>query len=198
MHLRVKKTMKFFNKEEILVVGLIFVFIALASLANFKVSLKRARDAQRKDDLGTLGSALSRYQSDLGFYPMSSSDGKILACRPKVSRDPSGKVVVVYEACEWGKDKLEDALEPSYPPYMASLPSDPRVSEGPTFLYLSNGKRFQIFAHLEVKDDDEYNLTVEARRLPCGNQICNYGRASGDTPLEKSIEEYENELLQKD
>lgn len=197
MRLKVKQEMKFFNKEEILVVGSIFVFIVLISFPNFKLSLKRGRDAQRKDDLGTLVNSLASYQSDLGSYPLSSSDGKILACRPKESLDTKGKKIFIYEACEWGKDGLADALEPSYPSYVTSLPSDPSSSAGLTFLYLSNGKRFQIFAHLEAKDDDEYNFAVEARQLSCGNKLCNFGKASGDTPLEKSIEEYENELLEK-
>jgi hypothetical protein len=47
---------------------------------------------------------------------------------------------------------------------------------------------------LESKEEAEYNEAINKRNLSCGNSICNFGLASGDTPLTKTIEEYEYEL----
>jgi len=186
--------MKFFTKEEILVVFGILVIIVLISLQNFKISLRRARDAQRKDGVGTIANGLARYRDDFARFPLSSSDGKILACRPKVSDDEKEKKIVVFEPCEWGEDSLRDALDLSYPAYIETIPSDPNYESGSYYLYLSNGSRFQIYAALEGDDEDEYDPNIVQRGLKCGEKLCDFGRSSG-VPLDKSIEEYENELM---
>jgi type II secretory pathway pseudopilin PulG len=186
--------MRFFSKQEIIVVASIIVLIVAISLQNFKISLRRARDAQRKDSVGTIANGLARYRDDFARFPLSSSDGKILACRPLVSYDDKGKKIVVFEPCEWGKDWLRDALDLNYPAYIETLPSDPRYEFGSHYLYLSNGSRFQIYAALEGEDEDEYDPKIVERGLDCGEMLCNFGRSSG-VPLDKSIEEYENELL---
>lgn len=157
----------------------------------------QASDAQRKNDIGTIANGIAKYGDDFARFPLSSSDGKILACRPKVSESKKADMTVEFEPCEWGKDALEDALDPSYPNYIDTLPADPHTVQGASYLYLSNGKRFQIYAHLEGVDEAEYDIKIVAKGLTCGNQICNFGRAWGDTPLDKSIEEYENELMEK-
>ena len=186
-----------FNKQELWVVSSILLIIVLVSLQNFKVSVMRARDNQRKNDLGTISEGLSRFQNDFGSYPLSSVEGKILACDPLQEKDPQGKPTVRYSPCDWGKDALADELDPKYPAYIKTLPSDPKSQEGVSYLYFSNRSRFQLYAYLEVEKDEEYNIGIVGRGLSCGNRICNFGKSSGDTPLEKSIEEYENELLQK-
>jgi len=189
--------MHFFNKQETFIVGLIILAIIGVSIPNFATSIMRARDSQRKNDLGTLKNGLATFQNDLGSYPLSSSDGKILACDP-VERTTSNKQTFIeYGPCDWGKDALADELAPTYPAYIKPLAQDPKSREGAFYLYFSNGARFQVYAHLEVETDDEYDPKIVARRLACGDQICNFGKSSGDTPLEKSIEEYENELLEE-
>ena len=188
--------MKFFSKEEILVLSAILLVLIIVSVPNFIVSVRRSRDAQRKNDIGVLADGLGNFANNFGSYPLSSPDGKILACNPKISY--VAKIVKVdFDPCEWGKDDLRDALDTSYPPYITALPFDPKHNEGVSYLYLSNGKRFQIFAHLEGTDEAEYDPKIAARNLLCGNKVCNFGRAPGATPLNKSIEEYENELLDK-
>jgi hypothetical protein len=190
--------MNFFTKGELIGVACILFVIVRVSIPNFKASVMRSRDAQRKNDLGSVSEALSRFQKDLKTFPLSSRDGRILACNPRQVEDLSGRLVIEYEACEWGKDALADELDPTFPPYLKTLPTDPKFSEGLGYLYFSNGSRFQLYAHLEAQSDEENNAGVEARGLACGNRVCNYGRSYANTPLEKSLEEYENELLQKD
>ncbi|MGB6838984.1 MAG: hypothetical protein WBD86_00975 [Microgenomates group bacterium] len=166
--------MKFFSKQETLWIGIILFLIIVLSLFNFRISLRRARDAQRKGDIREYSRFLGRFQNEYGFIP-TSLDGKIVTCDIKFDEkgDP------IFSPCEWD-------------------PSDPHDSKGAKYYYLSNSKRYQIFACLEGKSEAEYDLKIEARNLPCGARICNFGLSSGNTPLDKSIEEYENELLEKD
>ena len=188
--------MKSFSKEELLAVGVILLAIVLISFKNFKVSLRRARDAQRKNDIGAIANGISRYGNDFAVYPLASGDGQILACSPRVSTNKVGKEIVEFEPCEWGKDSLRDALDLTYPSYIEVLPSDPKGDLGVSYLYLSSSQNYQVYAALEGVDEDEYDPNIVARNLTCGVKICNFGRSSG-VPLDKSIEEYENELLEQ-
>jgi type II secretory pathway pseudopilin PulG len=189
--------MKFFTKKEIL--GIIFILLAigLACFSNFKVSLRRARDAQRKNDIGAIADALNRYQVDFGFFPLSSSDGKILACEPVTTEGKGKNKVYIFSACEWGKDGIRDLTDYNVLPYLKILPTDPQKDKGLIYFYISNGKRYQIFASLEGSDEDEYSRAIIKRNISCGTRLCNFGCAYGKTPLDKSIEEYENELYAK-
>jgi hypothetical protein len=74
------------------------------------------------------------------------------------------------------------------------LPNDPQEDRGLTYFYVSNGKRYQVFASLERTDQDEYDPKVLARNINCGVRTCNFGRSYSETPLDISIEEYENEM----
>jgi type II secretory pathway pseudopilin PulG len=165
--------MKFFNKEETIVVSVILLVLIVVSSFNFRISLRRARDAQRKGDIREYSRFLDKFQNEYGFMP-ASSNGKIKACNPKMDEKGSYS----FEVCEWD-------------------PSDPHHNKGARYYYLSNSKRYQIFASLEGKDEAEYNPRIEARNLPCGNRICNFGLSSSKTPLEKSIEEIENRLKEE-
>lgn len=180
--------MKFFSKYEFVEITIIIAILIAVSLPNFIVSLRRARDAQRKNDLGSLENALLRFNNDFGFFPLASVDGRIIACRG---------VGELLEPCDWGVDALTDPSDPSFPPYLSSIPVDPDNSKGVSYHYLSNGKRFQILAALEGKDEDEYDESILARGIYCGKALCNSGKASGRTPLDKSLQEYENELNEK-
>lgn len=192
--------MKFFTKKEILAILIILLGIGLASYYNFLLSLRRARDAQRKDDLGGIATALAKYNQDFGSYPTSSFDGKIVACKDpneKLKKDSKGRFIVNFIPCEWGKDSLRDVTDPNFLPYLKVIPQDVDKDKGASYRYFSNGRRFQLYAFLEGKDEDEYSLAVEKRGISCGTRICNFGKSSGVTPLDKSIEEYENELEKK-
>lgn len=186
--------MKFFSKKELVAIIIILTVIAAASLSNFRISLRRARDTQRKNDIGTLTDALVRYGGDFGSFPIS-RDGKIVACKgPETKIDKKGRITNLVP-CEWGKDSLADISDPSYPAYISTLPADPQNEMGLRYMYFSNGRRFQLYASLEGADEAEYDGKILARKISCGSRICNFGLAYANTPLDKSIEEYENELL---
>jgi len=185
--------MKFFTKTELKAILVIFGFLVVISAPNFVVSLRRARDAQRKADIGSLYEALNKYQADFGTFPLA-LDGKVAACAPVKISKSFPRDTVIFSVCNWGKDSLRDLGDESYPPYLKIIPADPRTGQGFAYYYLSNGNRYQIYGSLEGKDEAEYDPKIVARNLPCGTKICNFGKAYSRTPLDKSIEEYENEI----
>ncbi|MBI2268472.1 MAG: hypothetical protein HYU80_03470 [Candidatus Blackburnbacteria bacterium] len=174
-----------FTKNEILMVGLILTIIWGLALFNFRTSLVRARDVQRKNDLKHIATALNMYLNDFASYPPA-RDGKIFACGEIEKPSP----------CEWGKDGIRDITDSSYPPYIDRIPEDPLApGKKYSYLYVTDGKNFQLFAHLENSKDDEYKEGVARRKLACGSQICNFGVASGDTPVEKELEAIEKDVV---
>lgn len=201
--------MKPFTRQETLILSLIFIFVAALTAFNLNFSLRRARDAQRKADLGAISDALHKYYEDFGFFPPS-LDGKIVACKSvdfdkkfeelkKNSVFDQNRLFTILSPCEWGKDAFRDVTDEKYPPYLATFPQDPKSSEGLTYLYLSNTKRFQLYSFLEGKSGESgFDQTITMRNLSCGiSIICSFGKSFGETPLDKSIEDYENELLQR-
>src|SRR5258707_2684645 len=147
--------MKLFNKEETKVIGGVLLVILVLSLFNFRIAERRARDNERRNDLGDLSTGINRYNAKNGVYPNSISDLK---------------------------------------GYLDSIPMDPSARDGFSYLYLTDGTHFQVLASLESADEAGYDAKIAARRLKCGNKICNLGKSDGKTPLDKSLEEYENEL----
>lgn len=191
--------MKFFSKKETLGIGIILIILVAVSIPNFLVSLARARDAQRKNDLGALSDAIILFQRAVSTFPLSTTDGKIIGCiGPDTKYDEILKMWVNLRICEWGVDGLVNLNDPFSQPFIQALPKDPKFKDGFAYLYLSNGRRFQIYASLERKDQDEYSPIVEKLGLKCGRQICNVGKAYGDTPLDMSLEEYEDILLKEE
>ncbi|MDP3994357.1 MAG: hypothetical protein Q8P91_00810 [bacterium] len=194
--------MNFFSKEETRAVLLILAVIIAFSYPNFIVSLRRARDAQRKADIGSIYSALNEFQSDFGSFPLP-REGKIAFCSPFIKKEtivqPTKGLSISdydYSACEWGKDSISDLFDPSFPPYLKIIPQDPHRSKGRDYFYLSNGNRYQIYGSLEGKGEDEYDEAIIKRNLPCGNKICNFGKGYSNIRLDISIEEYENIIRQ--
>lgn len=175
-----------FSKSELKAILIIFAFLVVISTPNFIVSLRRARDAQRKADIGSIQDALYRYQADFGTFPLS-INGKIAACEPVSFKEVSGIKTPVFSPCEWGKSSLADLSDSSYPPYLKIIPNG-------SYYYFSNGSRFQIYGALEGKDEDEYDESIIKRGIYCGEKICNFGKSSGRTPLNMPIEEYENSI----
>ena len=94
---------------------------------------------------------------------------------------------------------MRDVTDEAYAPYLINLPQDPQANGGITYLYLSNTKRFQLYTYLEGKEsEDGYSPGMVGRNLECGkNYICSFGKSFGETPLDKSIEKYEQILLEK-
>ena len=100
--------------------------------------------------------------------------------------------------CDWGKDALRDVSDDSYEPYLKNIPNDPKAASGYSYLYISNTNRYQVYAYLEGQNTEVgYREGIVSRKLKCGSNVCNFGKAYGETPLEKSIEEYENEISKK-
>lgn len=191
--------MKFFTKKEILGVGIILIILIAVSVPNFLISLARARDAQRINDVSAVYYALAPYQGVMSSYPLSTSDGKIIGCKGQDTKyDEKLKTWLNLRICEWGVDGLTNLVNPSSGPFISTLPQDSRSKDGYSYNYISNGRRFQIYATLERKDQDQYSLIIEKRGLKCGSRICNFGKASGDTPLDMSLQEYENKLLEEE
>lgn len=198
--------MKSFSKNETIGVTVILGIVVLLTIYNFRIALRRSRDVQRRGDVSAITRALDEYHDDFGFFPLNSDEGKIKACRPDNYNDllkelarkeefDYGLYLNSLSACDYGKDSLKDLGDPSYVPYLETIPNDPESEKNISYLYLSNGERFQLYAYLEGESAEiGYNQGIVKRNLNCGSQICNYGKSLGETPLEKSIEEYENEL----
>lgn len=163
-----------FTKDEIRSVVAIFVFLIIICVPNFSLSIKRSRDTQRQDALGNITDFLKDFRDQNSYYPLASEDGRIVACNPQTEGEST-----VYFPCEWGKD----------------FAADPQADKGITFKYFSNGTYYQILGYLEVTDGgSEYQKDIYDRQIKCGSKICNTGRASFRTPLDVSIDEYQNKL----
>lgn len=171
--------MRIFTKGEAIAVSIILLTLFVVSFFNFKTALMRSRDLQRKNDNGYLTKGLEDFKTDFAFYPPSTKDGKISACNG---------------GCTWGKDALRDISDLSYPPYMSIIPADPDTGLGASYTYVSDGEHYQILAALEDQSDVEYNPQLAALKIMCGTRICNFGRASTGVPLDKTLQEYNNEL----
>lgn len=173
---------KLFSREELKVVSVMFLVIVVFTLGNFLVAERKGRDAQRKEDLRHIERSLERFRTDNGSYP-ESKNGKIMACG-NGQRDSKGNIA--YQACEWG-----------FSGFPERVPSDPLNRQGYRYLYISTVHHYQIYAALEGTTEAEYSKIIASRNLFCGEKVCNMGLASPRTPLDKSLEEYENELQQQ-
>jgi len=177
--------MKAFSRQEILSVIVIFFVLFLVSVPNFTVAWQRSRDVTRKDDLGFMLKALDSFINNSNSFPLGTDAGEIIACF-KDGEDPEyddmGNIIN-FVPCRWGEGS-----------FLGNLPNDPQEDKGMTYFYVSNGRRYQIFGSLERTDQDEYDPKVAARKIGCGARICNFGRAYSNTPLDKTLTEYENEM----
>lgn len=152
------------TKKEIIFTISILTVIGIAGAFNLAKSKVLARDIQRKNDLKHIASALADFRRDVGRYPYAES-GKMVACGDLGNP----------RACEWALDSLIS----SSAAYLTPIPEDPlSPPKSYEYYYVSNVRDFQLFAHLERKDDAEYKKEVEVRKLPCGTQICNFGISS--------------------
>lgn len=187
--------LKIFSKEEsVALIAIFLVFVAVA-VPNFAASLRRARDQVRRDDLGALESSLSSYASENNNFPLSSSDGKVLDClKPgdKPYQNSKGIWIVNPISCNWGQDSFSNLFSGKI--YMSTLPLDPDSQKGAAYLYLSDGKRYQIFIAMEGKNEAEVDPKIIERQLNCGNRICNAGRSSG-CEVFKTLQQCEKEAL---
>lgn len=199
--------MRWFTKSEALGVAIIFIIVISVTLFNLNISVRRARDVQRRGDLGAIANALEKFYMEYGFFPPAEG-GRIKFCKgtnfDQILKQVQDKSFFDRELffqglrpCEWGQDPFSDVINEGED-YMKTLPSDPKSDKGIHYYYLSNTKRYQIFSYLEgAVSEIGFNSGVVAKSLPCGSMICAFGKSYSETPLDKSIEEYEADLLQK-
>ena len=190
--------MKFFNKKEVVIITVIFLFLIAMTQLGFMKSKQNARDEQRVSDVDSIAAALQIYKNDYDTYPPATSDGRLLICEPQelidVPENESVKAIGKYQylinnaaPCDWGVDEFSDITESADPIFMEVLPTDPYSEKGRKYMYISDGSNFQVFAALEGDVTDELSVNIPLRELGCGGEICNYGRGSGAIPLEKSL-----------
>jgi len=179
------------NKSEFRQISLILAAIIVITLLNLRVAYRKGRDAQRKSDIRSIYDVLMLYQAETGSLPLSTSDGKIILCQGYIDAEK----VAHFEPCRWYQDPFINLFAPDQAPYLKVIPGDPCQGQGRSYFYISNGSHFQLYASLESSSEPEFDPAIEARNLPCGQYLCNFGRSDGKTPLDKALEEYENELL---
>ena len=158
-----------FTLVELLVVMAILGILAVVSLANFRTSQMKGRDAQRKSDLRQIANALEAYMSDHGGYP-TASNGQIKAC--------GCKSAVQADACDWDQDEvpnLREFCDENNTVYMSKVPGDP--TGDPAYCYWSDGNSFKLYAKLENKNDPEAKLDVTCGGTP----KYNFGISSPNT-----------------
>ena len=199
--------MKPFSKSEFRGVLIILTVLFVVTLLEMRTSVRRARDAQRRADIGNISNALNKFLDEFGYFPPS-EDGKIKMCKKDNFEEVMSQVRkreqfdrdLFFEGlrpCDWGKDELSDVMDEGYEPYLKVIPSDPLRDDGLTYIYLSNTKRYQIFTYLEGETEETgFDEGIVARNLSCGKGICSFGRHYA-SPLVKRIEEYEEELRKK-
>ena len=163
-----RKSNGFTLVELLVVIGIIGILVAAALLVlNPIAQFQKANDAKRKGDLAQIQRALEIYYHDLGKYPQSSSDYKI-----------------IYNAntASWGSNL--------FMPYMNSLPQDP--TPGRTYVYFStpsnNPQSYYLYASLERDNDPQLCNKGSAcsslanngiPSLSCG-KTCNFGVSSSN------------------
>jgi type II secretory pathway pseudopilin PulG len=179
-----QKSMNFFSRSEVISIIVIFLILIAVSWPNFALSLRRARDQVRRDDIGQIQSAIDEYYADYGVFPMSTSDGRMIVCK-----GPGENLI----ACNWGHDTWINLTPGVNKVYMNVLPGDPNLSYGTTYDYFSDGSRYQLFGALEGIDEPGYDAKLAVRGVKCGNKICSIGRAN-NVPLYMSIEEYDLQI----
>lgn len=199
--------MKPYKKSELIGVLAIFAIVFFVTYLNMQTALRRSRDAQRRSDLGEISDALNKFQSEFGYFPLA-ENGKIKMCKGERFVEVMQELKELEEfdrdlfyqglkGCEWGFDSLSDVTDSAYEPYLKHIPADPKREDGYSYLYLSNQNRYQIYSTLEGESDEiGYDEGIVRRNLLCGKDICSYGKTYAAV-LDKSIEEYEAELIQK-
>lgn len=185
-----------FSKEELVGVTVIFLLLLVISIPNFALSIRRSRDQNRRDDIGGLTHGLEEYYADFGVFPKSNSEGEMIACKKPedtVLVDEKGRLIIDLVPCVWGRDALVDLTPESNKVYIKALPVDPTHAKGDKYMYLSDGYRYQVLSALESADEASYDAGIFTRKIMCGARVCNMGK-SYNSPLNKSIEEYVNEI----
>ncbi|WKZ25730.1 MAG: hypothetical protein QY322_00230 [bacterium] len=149
---------------------LAFIFLVLFVVIGFNmsISLRRGRDATRKNDISAIQKGLDTYYQKYRIYPQSTSDGKMIGCfTEEAVTDILTGLPLNVEVCNWGESNFEG---------MSPMPRDPSDKKGVSYKYVSDEKSYGFYVSLEGKDEPEYNLGTQQLGLQCGTKVCNYGR----------------------
>jgi type II secretory pathway pseudopilin PulG len=158
------KIFGFTKGEKIFLIVLLSILLSVM-LYQFQISLRKSRDSQRKQDVRDIFDDIGKFEGQFGYLPHS-ADGKIIGCKPQLK----GISSIIFSPCEWGDG--ED--------YFGRLPKDPFSDKGWSYLFVSDGRQFQVYASLEGKSEAEYDPKIEAEGLKCGTKICNFGLSSAN------------------
>lgn len=162
--------MQKFTKSETLSILIIFSILFLIVGINLSASLRKGRDATRKNDMSVVQKALDKYHQKYHTYPLSTTDGKIIGCfNGDPITDQKTGVPLNAVVCEYGKSTFET---------IKTMVNDPSSAKGYSYLYISDGNYYQFYVSLEGKKEAEYTIETANQNLHCGNQICNYGRSN--------------------
>lgn len=149
-----------FTLIELLVVIAILGILVTLGLGSYMSAQIKSRDTKRKTNLTQIAQSLELYNNDKGKYPLSTS-GVMYGCG-------AGGTA----ACTWGSSTFSDTTTGTI--YMIKLPADP---SGYSYYYVStNGKSYQLYAHLENTKDAGLLGTI-TYTTECGGE-CNYGVSS--------------------
>lgn len=159
--------------ELMVVIGVMGALIAIVA-GNFVSAQVKARDARRKNDLAQVGKAVELYYNDHGRYPLSSGNGTVSGCGSD-SEQP----------CAWGSS-FEDEHGTLY---MDTLPRE--RTNGMSYVYVSDGIAYQLFARLENLNDPTLDRTgdgvADEYSVSCGGGACNFAITSPNTNGSESI-----------
>jgi type II secretion system protein G len=132
-----------FTLIELLVVISIIGILTTLLAANLNSARSRARDAQRKSDMRSIGTALRLYYNDWGTYPPNTcGSGGICGCSSTSGVQPT-------DLCEWG-----DPWVGGDTTYMQKLTKDPLPNQ--VYFYKRNpleSDKYTVSACLENKSD---------------------------------------------
>jgi len=126
-----------FTLIELLTVIAIVAVLAGLSSANFVEVRKKARDSQRKTDIGQLQSSLEQYRANTGSYPISQSGVAQINNTPCAQPFQAGNTT-----------------------YLKHIPCDPLgaasyFNNGDYYYYSADGSSYVVGACLERKSDPD-------------------------------------------
>lgn len=155
-----------FTLIELLVVVALIMILSAVGLGAYTISTTRSYDTQRKSDLNQLAKALESFNSDIGRYPLSDVNGKILCYQKDVD-------VVTNPSCTTKLTVRIDGVVTSY----ITLPVDPDSSD--VYFYESDGNSFSLYTAIHNSEDkdllrDENGVIDNPYGVSCGVDYCNY------------------------
>jgi type II secretory pathway pseudopilin PulG len=160
--------MKKFTQSELKSILVIFGVLFFVTSINISASLRKGRDATRKNDMSAIQKEIDTYYQKYRVLPLSNNEGKIVGCFTETPNlDVATGMPLNVEVCEWGKSTFEN---------MNTMVMDPNAKSGSSYLYKSDGSSYELYVALEGKSEAEYQLATASKNLHCGTEICNYGR----------------------